>query len=135
MRLNIISIVGILIVLYFIQAGFYDYSKRTIKTKAVILEVGEKIPVKDENRIEPRFFLPLKLKYITGGTEYIENVQFYFSNDDDISKYAVDKVIDIYLYTDNSRAISRVKGSDVSPVFIPLSYILLIAVCYYIFKN
>ncbi len=138
MRLNIISIVGFLIVFYLIRRGLDDYGNRSLKTTAVILEVGEKIPVKDKNGNETEFFLPLKLKYTSGGysNQYIEDVNFFFNNNDDISKYSVvGRVIDIYLNRENSRVIGKEPISDGSPVLIPLSYILLIGVCYYTFKN
>lgn len=138
MRLNIISIVGFLIVFYLIRRGLDDYGNRSLKTTAVILEVGEKIPVKDKNGNETEFLLPLKLKYTSGGysNEYIEDVKFFFNNNDDISKYSVvGRGIDIYLNRENSRVIGKEPISDESPVLIPLSYILLIGVCYYTFKN
>ena len=138
MRLNIISIVGFLIVFYLIRRGLDDYGNRSLKTTAVILEVGEKIPVKDKNGNETEFLLPLKLKYTSGGysNEYIEDVNFFFNNNDDISKFSVvGRGIDIYLNRENSRVIGKEPISDASPVLIPLSYILLIGVCYYTFKN
>lgn len=125
MRSNIISIVGFLIVLIIALFAVLNSISQDIKKRAIITEV-----LLNEDQ-STRKIVELRVNYNEGGTAYPIS---YFNIGTDTSKYVVGNEIDVYLASNNLPSLKPIRGKYYL-ILIPLSYILLIGVCYYTFKN
>lgn len=125
MRLNIISIVGFLVVAIIALLAILNSISQDIKKRATITEV-----LLNEDQ-DTRKIVQLKIKYKEGDAAEVIS---YFDIGTDTSKYVVGNEIDVYLASNNLPSLKPIRGKYYL-MLIPLSYILLIGVCYYTFNN